>query len=178
MIDKTKSKIANLLLKNKLAKVKRKIKSFGLNNAKQVGIIYHFNSALQDEEVRSFARFLKEERINVETLCYISSKEQIDKVKSELTYKYFNKKELNWLQLPQKKDCLRFISKEFDILIDLSTKTYLPIKYITSLSKAHFKVGESSAYKTEQCDLTIDISKNKTQTYLIEQVKHYLSLIH
>lgn len=177
MIDKTKSKIANLLLKNKLAKLRRNIQSFGLGSAKQIGIVYHYNSHQQDEEVRSFARFLKEERITVETLCYISSKEHMDKVKSELNYNYFYKKELNWLQLPQKKDCLRFISKEFDILIDLSTKTHLPIKYITSLSKAHFKVGESSAYKNEQCDLTIDISNNKNQTFLIEQIKHYLSLI-
>lgn len=165
-----------MLLKSKVAKLKREVRSTGLGSAKTVGIIYHFDLKT-DNLIREFARFLKEERLKVETLGYISNKELFDKAKQELDYNYFNKKDVNWLYVPQKKECTHFINTEFDILIDCSIRSYLPIRYITSLSKARFKAGSNITYRAEACDLTIDISKEKTIPYLIQQLKHYLSII-
>lgn len=165
-----------MLLKSKVAKLKREVRSTGLGSAKTVGIIYHFDLKT-DNLIREFARFLKEERLKVETLGYISNKELFDKAKPELDYNYFNKKDVNWLYVPQKKECNHFINTEFDILIDCSIRSYLPIRYITSLSKARFKAGSNITYRAEACDLTIDISKEKTIPYLIQQLKHYLSII-
>ena len=177
MIDNIKSKAANLILSRKLSKLKRRIGVFNLSKAKTVGIIYHFDSLENDKVIKDFARFLKEERIKVDTLGYVSNKEMIEKAKPELDYNYFFKKELNFLLIPQKKECLKFAGKEYDILIDLTIKTFFPVKYIASLSKAHFKVGESNSYKMENFDLTIDISHEKSIIYLIKQLKHYLSII-
>ena len=176
MIDNIKTKAANLLLKSKIAKLKREVRSTGLESARSVGIVFHFDLK-SDEVIRDFARFLKEERIKVETLGYISNKEWYDKAKPELDYQYFSKKEVNWLYVPQKKETLDFINKEFDILIDCSIHSYFPIRYILSLSKAKFKTGSNITYRAEVCDLTIDISSDKSIPFLIKQLKHYLSLI-
>lgn len=115
--------------------------------------------------------------MQVDTLGYISNKDYYDTVQPELTYNYFHKKHLNWLHIPTEKQCLELMYKEYDILFDLTIQSYFPLKYIISLSKAHFKVGASIAYRNEVCDLTIDIAKQKELNYLINQLKHYLKLI-
>lgn len=176
MIDKLKTKAAELLLKSRLSKLERRIYAQGLSKAKQVAILYHYD-AETEKVVRDFAHYLKDERIKVDTLAYVSNKEYYEKVQAELTYNYFIKKQLNWLHTPTEKLCLDFIDKEYDILIDLTIRSHYPLRYLFSLSKAHFKVGAAIAYRNDICDLTIDISKQKELPYLITQLKYYLNLI-
>ncbi|MCB0410113.1 MAG: hypothetical protein KDD29_07825, partial [Flavobacteriales bacterium] len=79
--------------------------------------------------------------------------------------------------VPTGTDVTNFIEKPFSILIDLNTEDCFPLEYISTLSKAKFKVGANGNYRDEECDLTIDISQNKSLDYLIIQIKHYLKMI-
>lgn len=176
MIDTLKTKAADLLLKKRLSKSTRKVYAKGFKEAKKVAILYHYEPEIE-KIVRGFAHFLKEERMQVDTLGYLSNKDYYDKVKPELTYNYFNKKQLNWLHIPIEKQCVELMNNEYDILFDLTIRSYFPLRYITSLSQAHFKVGAAMAYRNDVCDLTIDIAKQKELNYLINQLKHYLKLI-
>lgn len=176
MIEKLKTKAAELLLKNRLAKLERRIHAKGFREAKNVALLYHYDPETE-KTVRDFAHYLKDERMKVDTLGYVSNKEYYEKTKPELSYGYFDKKKLNWLHTPNEKQCLDFIDREYDILIDLTIRSHYPLRYLFSLSKAHFKVGAAIAYRNDICDLTIDISKQKELPYLITQLKHYLNLI-
>ena len=84
--------------------------------------------------------------------------------------------DLNWFQKPIRPFTLDFSSRKFDILFDLSIEEYFPLKYLSGLSPATYKIGifeEPGDY-----DLMIGLQENKTMAFLVEQVKHYLSLIH
>ncbi len=89
---------------------------------------------------------------------------------------FYCKTDLNWYYKPKNKIIAQFVNHEFDILFDLSLKDYFTVNYTGSLSKASFKIGiqKENTYQ----DLTIDINKNKSIDYLIEQIKHYLNIIH
>ena len=176
MIEKIKTKAAELLLKNRLAKLERRVHAKGFREAKNVAILYHYDPETE-KLVRDFAHSLKDERLKTDTLAYLSNKEYYDMVKPELSYAYFNKKQLNWLHTPTEKQCIDFMNKEYDIVIDLTIRSHYPLRYLLSLSKAHFKVGAAIAFRNDICDLTIDISKQKELPYLITQLKHYLNLI-
>jgi hypothetical protein len=68
------------------------------------------------------------------------------------------------------------MTNNFDILIDLSTEEVFPLKWVVSLSKAKFRVGNLS-YPDNPNDLIINIKPNEDLSYLISQIKHYLNLI-
>ncbi len=176
MIEGIKTKIAEFLLAKKAAKIIRRVKAVGFREAKHIGIIYPYTPE-GENVVRDFAHYIKDERMKVDTLGYVYNKEYFDKVTPELTYHYFDKKSLTWLYVPTNQQANAFLEREYDILIDLSIRDYFPIKYITALSVAHFKVGASIAYRNDACDLTIDISKQQELKYLITQIKHYLTII-
>ncbi len=176
MIEGIKTKIAEFSLAKKVAKTHRKVKAKGFREAKHIGIVYPYTPE-GEKVVRNFAHYVKDERMKVDTLGYVFNKEHFDKVTPELTYHYFDKKSLTWLYVPIDEQANAFREKEYDILIDLSIQDYFPIKYITALSAAHFKVGASITYRNEACDLTIDISKQQELNYFITQLKHYLTII-
>jgi ABC-type sulfate transport system substrate-binding protein len=176
VIESFKTKLAEFVLAKKVAKTHRKVKAKGFREAKHIGIVYPFTPE-GEKIVRDFAHYIKDERMKVDTLGYVYSKEHMDNVISELSYHYFEKKTLSWLYTPIDRKVIAFLEKEYDILIDLSIKDYFPVKYLTSLSVAHFKVGAAFTYRNSVCDLTIDISKQKDLNYLIQQLKHYLNLI-
>ena len=68
---------------------------------------------------------------------------------------------------------VHFITEQFDILIDLSLKKVLALEYILVHSDAKFKVGWEST-GINYYDLNIDVSKNPTCRYLMEQIIFYL----
>jgi hypothetical protein len=68
------------------------------------------------------------------------------------------------------------MKKDFDLLFDLSLKDLFPVRYMTEISPATCKVGrymESGRY-----DLMIDVRENESVDYLIEQIRHYLPMLH
>lgn len=155
----------------------RKVKAWNLNQAGKIGVIYDATSREDHEKVKKFIHFLREEQKDVLSLGYINSKNPDHFLSSKLSYRYFTKKDLNWLFQPKEGEAADFLEKEFDILIDLSIEDCFPIRYLCNKSEANFKVGAQKGYRSEKCDMLIDISSNPSVDFLIIQIKHYLKLI-
>jgi len=68
------------------------------------------------------------------------------------------------------------VSVEFDMVISLTIEDCLPLDYLVAKSNAKFKVGKLTQ-KTYKYDFMIDIAKNNSIKYLIENIVHYLSMI-
>jgi uncharacterized protein DUF6913 len=170
-------KLGKFKLKNEKKKLKRDVKAFNLSNASTVGVIYNATNRNDYELAKKFVQYLKEERKDVLSLGYINSKNSDDVVKPHLNYQFFDNTSISKIKVPNSIDAKSFISKSFSILIDLNTEDCFPIEYITTLSRAKFKVGAAGNYRNEECDLTIDISQNNNLDYLIIQIKHYLKMI-
>ena len=94
----------------------------------------------------------------------------------KLNYDFFYQKDLNWYYKPQNYIIDNFIKKEYDILINLSDSSCIPIKYLVASSVARFKIGRfEEGY--EIYDLMIKLEKEKGKERLMEEIKHYLNLI-
>jgi len=176
LISDIKLKIGNKILHSKVKKLKRQRGVFNLNNTKTAGIIFNATKQESFDIANDFVKFLEHKNITVKSLGFVDSKEVRDFYRETVNSKYFSKKNLNWYGKPKNENVEKFITQEFDLLLDLSLIDEYPIIYISALSKAKFKVGRLSG-KEEYLDFMIDISKNPKYDYLIKQIKHYLSIL-
>ncbi len=170
--------IQDFLLKRKASKRKRKVQVHNLSSAKSALILYIHKDGGREKEIRDFARFLKEEGIKTSTLSFIPKKikEEENIPKEELNYFYFSKGELNWMKIPNSNRLKKLMNEDFDLLIDFNLEGSFPLKWISSMSKSHFKVGNDRSYQAEVCDLLLGTEEN-TIAALQEQCKHYLNMI-
>lgn len=170
--------LQQFLLKRKLAKRKRKVQVHNLGSAKSALVIYSYNGPNREKELREFCRFLKEEGIKTSSLAFLPKKlkKEEEGPKEELDYYYFDKKETSWLNIPQSTRLKKIIQNDYDLLIDLNLEESFPIEWVSYISKASFKVGRSSGYQKESCDLLLS-PKEKNILALQEQCKIYLNMI-
>ena len=85
---------------------------------------------------------------------------------------------MNFFYLPVSAESDFFINNKFDILIDLNFDKVFPLKYITSLSSASFKVGLSDGEPgSSSFELMMELKEPvQVETYLNEII-HYLEMI-
>jgi len=166
-----------LSLKKKKKKLKRNIKSFNIEKASSIGILYDATNRNDYELAKKLVQYFKEERKEVMSLGYINSKKSSELVTPQLNLSFFDNNHLSKKMIPKGNDVEQFIQSPYSILIDLNIQPSFPVEYICSLSRAKFKVGARGDYRDEVCDMTINIEQDKRIEYLIIQVKHYLKMI-
>ena len=88
------------------------------------------------------------------------------------------KYELNFFYHPVSSEANTFISKQFDVLIDINFKKIFPLQYISSLSNADFKVGlhESDAMNTP-FNLLMEVKDPVDIDNYLVQIIEYLEII-
>jgi hypothetical protein len=175
-IEKIKISLGKNHLKSRLKTFKRKSQFFNFENAKTAGILFCCPDEHAFEAIKEFTSFLKLKNIEVNALCYYPGKKIPDKFLFHNHIDFFSNEDLNWYYKPKNASINQFIGKRFDLFFDLNINEYFPARFISSLSNGSFKVGMEKKENTDM-DLMINIDKNKTVTYLIEQIKHYLALI-
>lgn len=164
-------------LKKELPRIIRKRKMINLKDARKIGILYILDEVPDYDRVSEFVAKLQHDRKEVKALGFVKNKSLISRFLPKLSYDFFSKKDLNFFYKPFHNNIKDFIEKEFDILIDLSIKDSLPLKYISGLSVALCKVGRFSDEDLACFDLMIDVRKGTGISEYIEQVVHYLSII-
>ena len=170
-------KLGRLTLKRKLKQRKRTVKSFSLEKASSIGVLYDATNRNNYEAVKKFIQYLKEERKDVLSLGFINLKDSSEIVRPHLNFNFFDKKNLSKSLIPKSNEVSNFIQQPYSILIDLSIEESFPLEYICSLSNAKFKVGAKGSYRDKACDMLIDVDSDPRIEYLIIQIKHYLKMI-
>jgi len=164
----------NLANKAKLLIRQKQVQNF--NTAKTIGILFDAGNAEDLRHVKEFGKYLASIHIEFSTLGYLDSEIVSDDLLFLGNINIFCQKDLDFFFRPSHRDALEFMSKRFDILIDLSLKNHYPLRYIANLSPAIFKVGQYTEGNTIH-DLMIDIHSKPTIVYLIEQIKNYVSIL-
>lgn len=169
--------IARKILGSKIKSLKRRVGVFNLKTAKTALIVYNATDSKVEDQVRNYARFLKEEGIKTDTIGFYQLKGKEDKKPiNELGYVYLDRKDLNFFDFPKDNQILKLIAKEYNLLIDLNLNHDFCLEYISSLSISNFKVGIAESYKNEICDLTFDLKERNLNQYL-KQITTYLKMI-
>jgi hypothetical protein len=177
MFYKIRTMIGNYFLKEELLKTIRERKMTNLKDAKKIGVLYTLDDVPIYETVSEFVALLQHDHKEVKALGFVKNKNLVSRFLPKLSYDFFSGKDINWFFKPIHSKVKDFLEKEFDILIDLSMKDSLPLKFISGLSMAHCRVGRFSEANRACYDIMIDLSKPISLNEYIRQIIHYLTVI-
>jgi hypothetical protein len=177
MFYKIRTIVGNYFLKEELLKTVRERKMTNLKEAKKIGVLYTLDDVPEYETVSEFVSLLQRDHKEVKALGFVKNKNLVSRFLPKLSYDFFSSKDINWFFKPLHSRVKDFIEKEFDILIDLSMKDSLPLKFISALSMAHCRVGRFSEANRVCYDIMIDLNKPLSLNEYILQIIHYLTVI-
>tara|TARA_B100000945_G_C20365392_1_gene589309 strand:- start:706 stop:1248 length:543 start_codon:yes stop_codon:yes gene_type:complete len=175
-IEDIKKKVGQFVFLRQLRLNKRLKSVCNIDTANSIGILYDATSEEKINEIQPFVSYFFNLKKDVKALGYVNSKKLSYCHTPKLQYDFFYQKDLNWYYKPQNYIIDNFISKEYDILINLCDSSVIPVKYLVASSIARFKIG---VYEEdyEIYDLMISLKKDKSIIKLMHEIKHYINLI-
>jgi len=163
-------------MKKKAAKIARKKTVHNFNTAKTVCLTFEGSLAANVKYIKEFRTYLDSAGLDTYMLAYTD----MEDIPGELVFLHnatiFCKKDLDFFFRPKKSVSGPFLEHKFDILIDLSYSMYFPLTYLFTLSPSTFKTGNYTEEQNDY-DLMINTADNTSVDYLIEQIKHYISIL-
>ncbi len=175
-IEDFKLKLGKWVFQRELQTNSRTKEVCNLDDAKSIGILYDATSEQQIKIIKPFVSYFFDLKKDVKALGYVNAKELSYCHTPKLQYDFFYQKDLNWYYKPQNYIIDNFITKEYDILINLCDSNIIPIKYLVASSIAHFKIGIYEE-NYEIYDLMISLKEDKRIEKLMNEIKYYINLI-
>lgn len=176
MFKSIRQKIGKYVLRRHERNHRRNKSLFNFETSQHIGVVFKTDTQSDFELVKRFLHYLSEQNNKVVALCFVDLKKVPDYYLLRKGFNFFSRKDLNIYFVPKTPFINDFIEKQFDILIDLSTDYNFPLHYISTLSKAKYKIGRQQKHYTS-FDMVIDISKNNNVEFLIEHIKHYVPVL-
>ena len=177
MFDRLRRHIGRFYFRKELSKIWRERKLTNFKVARKIGILYSLDDVPIYDTVSEFVTHLQQDHKDVKALGFVKNKDLVNRFLPKLSYDFFSKKDINYFFLPIHSKVNDFISKEFDLLIDLSLTDSFPLKYISGLSMAHCRIGRYSEENSNYYDLMIDLDSDSSLKEYIHQIIHYLTII-
>lgn len=177
LVQQLKKKVGRYFLQ-KEEEVPRARKGSNFNQAQHVGLLYEDINEAHYKRIKSYVKHLKEQYgiRKLLALAFIDTDEKKIPVwhAHKLEFEFFTRSDLNW-HLKPGSHLRSFTETEFDILIDLSSKDCVPIRYVLTHSKAKMKVGRKGSPGEDHYDLVLDLGKDEELDKFLEQVDFYLT---
>jgi len=166
-------------LKKRAYKVKRKSCFLNLNLVTTIGIVWDITSQEDLSPISDFILKMNERGIKVEVIAVYQGNLLPDKLTALRYITCLKKEDLSYLYLPKSIETEKFIKTQFDILIEITSRDFLPVKYISVLTPARCKISKSTDedYERGYADILISIGKNVDTREYLKQVVIYLELI-
>ena len=177
VIQDIKNFAGNYALSQEVKSLRRNKMFLNLEEAKTIGIVFDATENENFELVKKYITYLKDLKKRVKAIGFFNMKGTPPMAYSKLEYDFFSLKDLSWNNIPNNIYVKNFIEDHFDILLDLNMKDSFPLKYISSLSRAKFKVGKSSKWNSSIFDLMLDIDASKNLKYFLKNLDTYLFII-
>ena len=167
----------NYFLSQEMKSVRRNKMFLNLDDAKTIGIVFDATKNENFDLVKKYITYLRDLKKRVKGIGFFDSKTTPAMAYSKLEYDFFCLKDLSWNYIPNNIYVKNFIEDQYDILIDLNLKDAFPLKYISTLSRAKFKVGKSSKWNSSIFDLMLDVDASKDLKYFLRNLDTYLFII-
>jgi len=158
-------------LKNDFRKPEDDAIACNLKNAKSVVIIYNATKLEDFNLVKEFVHRLREYVPLVKALGYVNKKELEDFHIQPLEFSFFCNSDLNWYFKPNEDSVEEFVKQQFDILIDLSFKEHLAVRFVLAESASMFKTVRYCTIEPNYYDLMISIPEPKKPDLEDEEVE-------
>lgn len=177
LINNIRYRIARKNLEQEHQKLSRVRKPLNLDNARYIALLYHIEDEACYKKIEEFVKILNERNIKVKVACYTELKIIPHYFIPKLLQDVLTSKDINWYHFPVKPFVKDFLLEEFDLLIDLSLKEFIPLLYLAANTNASLKIGRFDESHQHYYDLMINLPPDATLEYFIEQVMHYLNKI-
>ncbi|MFL0354434.1 DUF6913 domain-containing protein [Xanthomarina sp. GH4-25] len=162
--EKSIKKNLNTILKNRG-------EHFNTNKIESLGIILNADETNDFESIKTIAQSINLRPNKLKIIAFTESKK-------EVTYSWndcFNPKDFTWNGKVNNIELQTFLDTKFDLLISYYSKDVLELKYLTTASKAQFKVGIFQEDKRIN-DLIIKTEFKNIEAFKTE-LKKYLSVL-
>jgi hypothetical protein len=171
-------KIGDVILKRKIAGTKRKKHYSNINKVKTIGIVWDASKIDDFACLTRFFHEMHEKKTDVKILGYFPGNNLPNQYTAIRYLTVIKKEELNLFYHPVTPETNNFVSKKFDVLIDLNFKKLSPLHYVSSLSNAGFKVGLFEAESgNNPFDLMLELKNPVNVEDYLNHVIHYLEMI-
>lgn len=171
-------KAGNNLLRKKLEKTKRKVSYSNFGLVRKIGIVWDASQFDEFPVLSKFYQRMLERNIEVKILGYYPGKHLPDQYTAIRYLTCIRRNELNYFYHPISAESSSFINNAFDILIDINFHNLLPLRYLSTMSKASFKVGPGDPENNNSpFDLMLELEKPLHIEDYLNQVVEYLEMI-
>ncbi|MDR3226318.1 MAG: hypothetical protein LBT56_01425 [Prevotellaceae bacterium] len=176
MVEFFKKLIGERILKTRASKNKREKAFCNIDSMKSVGILFE-NTGNMYVVANKMMKFFLSRRIKISAIVFENIKQsELENRKQFPTYvKIFTKSNLTWYGKPDCNETDKFMSQNFDVLIDMSRSSNYVFKYISTLSMAKFKIG-GIEYQNDPFDLIL-LEKSDDVTKFVSLIINFLSTI-
>ena len=166
------------ILRKKMGRMKRARFKGNINNAKTIGLVWDATNPDDISILSRFSQNMTEKNIDVKILGFFPGKHLPDKLTAIRYLTCLKKEDINITYRPVSREANTFINTPFDILIDINFKDLFPLRYISYLSAAGFKVGIfDSGIDNSPYDLMMEFTKSTDISTFLTQVVYYLEII-
>ncbi len=169
--------IGQNFLKRELKYIDRNLRLYNYYQAQSFGIVYEYKNEEEFKILEQLIHQLNDEKKKVKVIIYIKNEKLLQYIPQRLTVDYVQPKEIDWLGRPNSPYARDFMETPFHVLLDLNYHQSFPLTYITSLSRAYYKVGIFHESNKQQLDLLIKINPEIGLNYVLREIIRYLKLI-
>jgi len=148
-----------------------------LARVRSIGLIYLLNSVPDHDEVEKIVTLLQKEEKEVRALGFVREKRLIGRFLPRLAFDYVSRHDLNWYYKPGHERVIDFARRDFDLLIDLSDGSCMPLNFVAGMSNALCRIGRFTEKNKMLYDLMIEVKPEVTVGDFFNQVRHYLTII-
>lgn len=166
------------ILRKKMARMKRIRFKGNITNAKTIGLVWDASNPEDLAHLSQFYQKMAERNIDVRIIGYYPGKDLPDRLTAIRYLTCLKKEDINFTYRPVSEEANSFIKTRFDILIDVNFKDVFPLRYISYLSMAGFKVGIfDNGSANSPFDLMMEFNKTTDINNYLTQVVYYLEMI-
>lgn len=178
LFKKLRLRIGKAILSNKAGRKKRVVRYTNFSDVRNIGIVWDASKTSEFSSLGKFHQKMLEMKIDVKILGYFTGKNLPDQYTAIRYLTCFRKDEISTFYYPASSETNSFINNAFDVLIDINPDKLLPLRYVTSLSNAHLKVGLLDHDSDDSpLDLLMELKNPVDIDSYLTQVIHYLGMI-
>ena len=173
---KLKESIGRRVLKRNKKGFQREVCVHNFNTAESAVILFDTSEPGSFKVIKDFRKFVEGYGIRSSAFGYVNQKEIPQEMLFWKNYSFITRSHINLYLKPGGEAVDAFFSKNPDLLIDLTTNFPLELQFLVQLSTARFKIGCFTEQENDY-DLMINLTGRCDVGFLVEQIKHYISLI-
>lgn len=177
IFDGIRRKFALTKIKQDAEHVLRNKQVFNLDDAKTVGIAFHFTTNEDFDLLKKYVLYLRELKKKVKVVGYYEGKVAPSVQYSKVDYDFVNEKSFTWWGKSTDHIVHNFIEEPYDIYIDLNFSDSIALKHIAYNSAASFKIGLYKEDDESPFDMLISVGRDAGWKAFLREVDTYLQKI-